>query len=65
MIDSVTWWFEKTQYKNKIEIMIMKLVETMWLTRHPWPAEITNDQGSKFIGHGFIRGKICADQIGT
>ena len=32
---------------------IVELVKTTWLTRHPWPIEITFDQGAEFIGHEF------------
>ena len=31
----------------------MNLVETTWLTRYPWSAEIVYDQGSEFIGGEF------------
>ena len=46
MIDPVTGWFKITQYGEKREISIAKLVETMWLTRYPRPMEIVYDQES-------------------
>ena len=44
MINSVTGWFEITQYNDKIVISIVNLVETIWLSRYPRPTEITYDQ---------------------
>ena len=58
MIDHVTWWFKITQYKDKREITIADLVETMWLSRYPRPMEITYDQGKEFIGHEFRKSLI-------
>ena len=49
MIDLVTGSFEITQYKDKNAMTIAKLVKTTWITRYPWPIEITFDQGLKFI----------------
>ena len=43
IIDPVTRSFEITQYKDKKAMMIVKLVETTWLVRYPWPLEITYD----------------------
>ena len=45
MIDPVTKWFEITQHSNKGAMMITILVETTWLVRYSWPAEITHEQG--------------------
>ena len=53
MINPVTGWFEIAQYNDKIAISIANLVETTWLSIYPRPIEITYDQGSEFIGHGF------------
>ena len=55
MIDSVTGWFEISQYDDKRAISIANLVENMWLSRYPRPIEITYDQGSEFAGHEFIK----------
>ena len=52
-IDPITGWSEITQYNDKIEIPITKLVETTWLSRYPRPMYITYDQGSEFIGHEY------------
>ena len=46
MIGTVTGRLEITQYDNKIEVSIVNLVKTMWLTRYPRQMEITYDQGS-------------------
>ena len=51
MINPVTGWFKIIKYKDKPEMIIKNLEETTWLTRYPWPAEITHDRGSEFIGH--------------
>ena len=40
-----------TQRQKATEIA--NLVETVWLTRCPWPIEITFDQEADFIGHEF------------
>ena len=58
VIDPVTVWFEITQYNYRISISIANLVETAWLSRYPRPIEIMYDQGSKFIGHEFIKSLI-------
>ena len=51
MINSVTGWFEITQYNDKRAISIANLVETVWLSRYPRPMEITYYQGSEIIGY--------------
>ena len=53
MIYPVNRWFQITQYNDKKAITIEKLVETMWLSRCPWPVEITYDQGGEFLGNEF------------
>ena len=58
MIDPVTGWFEFVRYNDKIEITIVNLVETTWLSRYPRPIEITYDQGNEFIGHEFRKSLI-------
>ena len=45
IIDTVTIWFEISQYYDKREMSIANLVETTWLYRYPRPIEITYDQG--------------------
>ena len=45
MIDSVTGWFEVTQYNDKRAMEIANLVETTLLSRYPIPMDITYDQG--------------------
>ena len=45
MIDPITGWFKITQYEDTCVISITNLVETMWLTIHPRPMEITYDKG--------------------
>ena len=58
MIDSLTGWFEISQYEDKRAISITNLVETTWLYRYPRPIEITYDQGNEFIGHEFRKSLI-------
>ena len=41
MINPVTGWFEIMQFNDTCAITIANLVEIMWLTRYPWPIEIT------------------------
>ena len=53
MIDSITRWFEVTQYRNKKMRTIAYLVETTWMVRYPWPVEITYDRRGKFLSHEF------------
>ena len=50
MIDPATGWMEIKQIKNKEAMHIADLVEQTWLTRYPWPTEITYDQGTEFMG---------------
>ena len=37
MVDTITVWFETTEYDNKHEITIAYLVQITCLTRFPWP----------------------------
>ena len=53
MIDSVTGWFEVTQYNNKKAMTITNLVKTMLMVQYPCPLEITYDQGGELFGHEF------------
>jgi hypothetical protein len=53
MIDPATGWFEIVQIPDKRPMTIANLVEQVWLSRYPWPTEITYDRGNEFIGHDF------------
>ena len=53
MIDSLTMWFEVTQYSNKKAMIIADLAETKLLFQYPWPVEIMYDQGEEFPSHNF------------
>ena len=46
MINPLIGWFEISQYDDKIEISIAKLVENMCLSRYPRPNKIMDDQRS-------------------
>ena len=49
MIDPATGWFEMREIKNKYPYTIANLVEQTWLTRYPWPSQITYDKGTEFM----------------
>ena len=49
MIDPATGWFEMREIKNKTPINIANIFEQTWLTRYPWPSEITFDRGTEFM----------------
>ena len=49
MIDPATGWFEMREIKNKKPINIANIFEQTWLTRYPWPVEITYDRGTEFM----------------
>jgi len=49
MIDPATGWFEMKELPDKQAITVANLVEQTWLTRYPWPTEITYDKGTEFI----------------
>ena len=53
MIDPATGWFEVHQYDDKRSITVANIVEQEWLSRYPWPTQVTFDRGSEFIGHEF------------
>ena len=53
MIDPATGWFEIHQYDDKSSITVANIVEEQWLSRYPWPSQITHDRGSEFIGASF------------
>jgi transposase InsO family protein len=48
MIDPATGWFEMQQLKTKKADEVANAIETTWLTRYPWPQEITYDAGTEF-----------------
>ena len=49
MIEPATGWHEIKEIKNKEAINIANLVEQTWLTRYPWPMELTYDRGTEFM----------------
>ena len=53
MIDPATGWFEIAEYRTKHSISVANIAEQEWLSRYPWPTQITFDRGSEFIGHDF------------
>ena len=64
MINPVTGWFEVTQYNDKKFMTIANLVQTMWLSRYPWPSEITYARRSEFIGYEF-KNNLIEDEYGV
>jgi hypothetical protein len=50
MIDPTTVWFEMKEIPNKEAFTIASIVEQTWLTRYPWPTEVTFDRGKEFMG---------------
>lgn len=48
MIDPATGWFEMRQIQTKSADRIANLLEEVWLSRYPWPTQITFDRGSEF-----------------
>jgi hypothetical protein len=53
MIDPATGWFEIHEYDDKRSITVANIAEQEWLSRYPWPTQITFDRGSEFIGQDF------------
>ena len=49
MIDPATGWFEVKQIKDKQAITVANIVEHTWLSRYPWPTQITYDCGTEFL----------------
>jgi len=45
MIDPATGWFEMKQTKTKQADEVANHIETQWLSRYPWPQQITFDAG--------------------
>ena len=50
MIDPATGWFEMREIKTKSADVIANVLEMAWLSRYPWPTQITFDRGSEFKG---------------
>ena len=50
MIDPATGWFEIKQIPNKEAHTVAETVEQTWLSRYPWPTQITLDRGKEFMG---------------
>ena len=48
MINPATGWFEMKQLVTKKADEVANAIELVWLTRYPWPQEITYDAGSEF-----------------
>ena len=53
MIDPATGWFEIKEIPSKDAATVANLVELTWLTRYPWPTQITFDIGDR------IHGRVC------
>ena len=49
MIDPATGWFEMRELKTKDAGTVANIVEQAWLTRYPWPTQITFDKGTEFM----------------
>ena len=49
MIDPATGWFEMREITDKQAITVANIVEQAWLTRYPWPTELTYDKGTEFM----------------
>ena len=50
MIDPTTGWFEIAEVPGtKRADYASNIVEQKWLTRYPWPEEITLDRGTEFM----------------
>jgi hypothetical protein len=53
MMDPATSWFKIHQHDDKRAITVTKIVKEEWLSRYPWPTQVTFDGGSEFIEHEF------------
>ena len=49
MIDPAISWFEMKQISNKQAATVAQAVEQAWLTRYPWPKNITYNKRSEFM----------------
>jgi len=50
MVDPATGFFETVEIGQKTADVIANWLEIHWLTRYPWPTEITIDKGREFAG---------------
>src|SRR5687768_4577070 len=55
MIDPASGWFEIHLYDNKRSITVANVAEKEWLSRYPWPTQITFDRGNEFIRKDFTK----------
>ena len=53
MIDPATGWFEIAEVKNKFADQIANKIEQVWLSRYPWPSQVTSDRGTEFKAEVF------------
>jgi transposase InsO family protein len=53
MIDPATGWFELHEIPNLQSDTVANKIEQEWLSRYPWPTQITYDRGSAFVGTEF------------
>ena len=49
MIDPATGWLEIAPIDTKRADNIANVVEQVWLTRYPWPDQVTYDRGTEFM----------------
>jgi hypothetical protein len=45
MIDPATGWLEIQQNDIKQSITVANIIEQEWLSRYPWPIQVTLDRG--------------------
>jgi len=53
MIDPATGWFELHQIPDTRSDTLANVVEQEWLSRYPWPTQITYDRHGSFVGKEF------------
>jgi len=72
MIDPVTGFFDTVDVGQKTADVIANWLEIYWLSRCPWPTEITMDKGSEFAAEvrdtlkeecGFVRKTITSRNL--
>ena len=49
MIDPATGWLDIKDIDNKTAATVANIVKQTWLSRYPWPRQITYDQGTEFM----------------
>ena len=49
MIDPATGWFETVEIPKKSANIVSNAVETVWLSRYPWPTKIALDCSKEFM----------------